>query len=255
MIPRQMLVLKCSCVLAFLVLQSVAFAHGKDQEISPVVGRLLSPILPICSGDAEEAMLEYEIIYSRPFSHLPSRIHVTFGCGLLKESARMKPARLRPVFAAGELHELRLRAPDGVPGLAELYPEATRFVAVNVVQRVAPVATQFSVVKGYERGVAARTLERRLLELPCGRRRSEVAVPVRLQIAATGEVSSIQTESSGDSRVGACVRQNAREWEFPYPSRDRRTGGAEPAEMAFIIVFPVSAEHSRTGGAILKPKP
>jgi hypothetical protein len=255
MTPRQMLVLMCSCVLAFLVLQSVAFAHGKDQEITPVVGRLLSPILPICSGDAEDATLEYEIIYSRPFSHLPGRIHVTFGCGLLKESARMKPARLKPVFVAGEVHELRLRVPDSVPGMAELYPETTRFGAVNVVQRVTPVATQFSVVKGYERGVAARTLERRLLELPCGGRSNEVAVPVRLQIAATGEVSSIEIGSSRDSRVGACVRQNAREWEFPYPSRDRRTGGAQPAEMAFTIVFPVSAEQSRTGGAILKARP
>jgi hypothetical protein len=159
------------------------------------------------------------------------------------------------VFATGELHDLRLRVPRVPSGIGQSYAEKARFGAVNVVQRATPVATKVSVVTGYDREVAARSIERRLREMPCRSIGSEVALPIHLHIAATGGISSTEMEPSTDRRLNACVRHDSREWDFPYPFLDRRTGVAEPAEMAFIIVFPAAVEQSGGGGATSKARP
>jgi hypothetical protein len=234
-------------VVAFFIAQAASFGHGSDGDVVSVVGRLLSPgipNLPACSGGGEKVILEYEVLYARPSSRLPHRIQVSCSCPLLKGSSRIKPARLTPVFATGELHDLHLRVFRASPGVGAAYPEEMRVGAVNIVQRDRPIPTQVSVVKGYDHEIVARLLERKLLELPCRSIQGEVALAVHLQIDGTGCVSSMKTESPPVSAVDKCVRQAAREWDFGYPAIDKSTGG-RVGEMALVIVFPPPVDRAR----------
>ena len=206
-----------------------AAAPGKGV---PVVGRLVSPVSDdpqSCSGD-EQFAFRYEVLYAYPSSGLPDSINVSCSCQVLRGPRGTGKTRSRPVFVVGELHDLRLSAHE-TEGKGEHY----RVVAIE--QRRKPVATQISVLEGYDREQAARLLEKKLRDFSCASGGSDASFPIRLEMDPTGCVSSVVIESKADDSMVRCTKREVRKWDFGYP-RTAEGQGRRRGELSFVIVYP-----------------
>src|SRR5262245_33860415 len=172
MIARRTFFVAVAAVATFMAPADASARRRANGAVS-FVGRLIplgSPLSSPCSDENNVTVLHYDVIYARPSAQLPKRMDVAFACSVLAAARRHPSDRLRPLFAAGELHELQLSGPPGGP-----------FAAVGIERRTAPIATEMAPVSGYDPERVARNLERKLAEMRCRSAPTEASLAVRVQ--------------------------------------------------------------------------